>query len=324
MYYRKEQESRVVCELCPQQCRISPDADGFCRVRGNRNGTLYALTYGRVAATHMDPIEKKPLYHFMPGEDILSIGTAGCNLRCSFCQNWDLVASDVPRNLTPPEHLVDHALSHGSMGIAYTYNEPGIWFEYLMDCARCAHDAGLKNVLVTNGFLNPEPWAEICAVADAMNIDLKSMDPEFYRTLCKGTLEPVLDNIKTAVSACHVEITNLIVTGENDTHDRIESLVDFIAAVSDTIPLHFSRYFPQNRMTAPPTPPETLERAVAVARKKLKYVYAGNIALPNASDTICPRCKSPVVCRNGYRTDTSGLADGTCSACGRQMEVVVQ
>lgn len=323
LHYRKEPESRVVCDLCPHNCRIAPGADGICGVRGNRDGILYARTYGRVATTHMDPIEKKPLYHFMPGENILSVGTTGCNLQCTFCQNWDLVQSAIPSGYTSPEKLVNQTLDHRSMGIAYTYNEPGIWFEYLMDCAKCAHDAGLKNVLVTNGFLSPEPWSAICTVADAMNIDLKSIDPRFYRSLCKGALEPVLENIKTAAAACHIEVTNLIVTGENDSHDNIEALIDFIAGVNDAIPLHFSRYFPQNKMTAPATSPETLKWAVATARKKLKYVYAGNIALPNASDTICPGCDAPVIRRNGYRTNTSGLADGACSACGRPMEIVV-
>jgi len=321
-YYRSEDDGSVVCELCPQNCHIATGKEGLCRIRGNRDGTLVPLTYGRIVAAHMDPIEKKPLYHFLPGEDILSIGTAGCNLRCAFCQNWQLVEGAIPSSFTSPEQIVAEARRLGSAGIAYTYNEPGIWFEYLTDCARCAREAGLKNVLVTNGFMNPKPWAEICGVADAMNIDLKSMDPDFYKRLCKGNLEPVLDNIRTAAAACHVEVTNLIVTGENDTHELISQLVDFVASVRDTIPLHFSRYFPHRQFTAPPTPPETLEWAVATARTRLKYVYAGNINLSDTSDTVCPSCGAHVIRRSGYRTDTGGLRDGTCAACGRELEIV--
>jgi len=323
-YYRTESDGRVVCELCPQNCRIAPEKDGLCRVRGNRDGRLVALTYGRIVAAHMDPIEKKPLYHFFSGKDILSVGTAGCNLRCAFCQNWELVMGGIPATVTSPDKLIGQAQQLGSIGIAYTYNEPGIWFEYLMDCARAAHEAGLKNVLVTNGFMNPEPWAEICSVADAMNIDLKSMDPQFYVRLCKGKRDPVLDNIRTAAQSCHVELTNLIVTGENDSHDTIEQLVDFVASVRDTIPLHFSRYFPQHQFTASPTPPETLQWAVTAARKRLKYVYAGNISLPEASDTMCPVCGACVIRRSGYRTDTSRLSQGgVCTKCSHKLDIVL-
>jgi len=321
-YYRAEDDGRVVCALCPHNCRIAPGREGFCRVRGNRDGKLIALTYGRIVASHMDPIEKKPLYHFLPGQDILSIGTAGCNLRCAFCQNWDLVLGGIPATVTPLRKIIDQAQQLGSLGIAYTYNEPGIWFEYLMDCARAAREAGLKNVLVTNGFMNPDPWAEICSVADAMNIDLKSMDPEFYKRLCKAERDPVLVNIRTAAASCHVEVTNLIVTGENDSHELIEQVIDFVASIRDTIPLHFSRYFPQHEFTAPPTPPETLDWAVTAARKKLKYVYAGNISLANASDTICPSCGALVVRRTGYRTDTSGLTGATCTACSKPVDII--
>ncbi len=321
-YYRAEDGGRVVCELCPQNCRVAPGKEGFCRVRGNRNGKLYALTYARVAAAHMDPIEKKPLYHFYPGEDILSVGTVGCNLRCAFCQNWDLVLGGIPASVTSPAALVDQALRLGSIGIAYTYNEPGIWFEYLVDCAREARAAGLKNVLVTNGFMNPEPWAEICSVVDAMNIDLKSMDPQFYKRLCKGQRDPVLESIRTAADSCHVEVTNLIVTGENDSHELIEQLIDFVASIRDTIPLHFSRYFPHRDFNAPPTPPAILEWAVREARKKLKYVYAGNIRLSDAADTCCPSCGAHVIRRNGYHTDVSGISTGSCTACGHPIDII--
>ncbi|MCD6288009.1 MAG: AmmeMemoRadiSam system radical SAM enzyme [Candidatus Hydrogenedentes bacterium] len=322
-YYRKETGGQIICELCPHRCRIKPGANGLCRVRGNRDGDLYALSYGRIAAAHMDPIEKKPLYHFMPGQDILSIGTAGCNLRCKFCQNWTLVEERIPAEFISPDEIVEQAVRYRSVGIAYTYNEPGIWIEYIMDCAERARRAGLKNVLVTNGFLNPAPWNDLCRAVDAMNIDLKSMDDEFYHRLCGGSLEPVLDNIRAATETCHVEVTNLIVTGENDSKPQINAVIEFVAGIRDTIPLHFSRYFPQNKMTAPPTSPETMTWAVDEARKKLKYVYAGNIAVPDGSDTICPGCGTPLIRRNGYRTDIKGLTTaGSCAACGRPAEII--
>ena len=322
-YYRAEDDGRrVVCTLCPHGCRIGPGREGFCRVRGNRAGKLIALTYGRIVAAHMDPIEKKPLYHFLPSRDILSIGSAGCNLRCSFCQNWDLVLGAIPETFTLPETIVERARQLGSTGIAYTYNEPGIWFEYLMDCARAAREAGLKNVLVTNGFMNPEPWAEMCSVADAMNIDLKSMDPGFYTRLCKAERNPVLESIRTAAAACHVEVTNLIVTDETDSHHLIEELIDFVASIRDTIPLHFSRYFPQHEFSAPPTSPETLEWAVTEARKRLKYVYAGNINLAGASDTMCSSCGTLLIRRTGYSTEICGLTDTTCAACGCTADII--
>lgn len=313
----------VRCELCPHRCRISEGKAGICRVRENRGGNLYALTYGMVAAAAMDPIEKKPLYHFHPGAAILSIGSVGCNFRCGFCQNYHLVLGQASLGPAGIPALVQTAREAGSVGIAYTYNEPLIWFEFVMDCAMAFRKAGMVNVLVTNGFIYPEPLSELLPLVDAMNIDLKSMDPEFYRKNCGGTLDPVLDTIRTAARSVHVEVTSLLVTGENDSDGAIRQVVDFVAATDPEIPLHFSRYFPHHRFTAPPTPPDRLESAFRIAREKLPYVYVGNYHLPGSEDTKCPGCGAVAVRRKGYSASAEGLLGNRCASCAATLRFVV-
>jgi pyruvate formate lyase activating enzyme len=292
-------------------------------VRENRGGTLFALTYGRVAAVQMDPIEKKPLFHFHPGKQILSVGSIGCNFRCGFCQNWHLVLGEA--SLSPVEipELVRAAGESGAVGIAYTYNEPLIGFEFVRDCAREFRKAGMANVLVTNGYVSPEPLAELLPLVDAMNIDLKSMDPDFYRKVCGGTLAPVMETIRTASRIVHVEITTLLVTGENDSEDAVRKVVDFVAETDPEIPLHLSRYFPQHRFTAPPTPPARLEAAWRIGREKLSYVYVGNHPLAGGEDTRCPRCGETAVRRTGYRVSVVGLAGKRCASCAANLRFVV-
>jgi pyruvate formate lyase activating enzyme len=292
-------------------------------VRENRGGTLFALTYGRVAAVQMDPIEKKPLFHFHPGKQILSVGSIGCNFRCGFCQNWHLVLGEA--SLSPVEipELVRAAGESGAVGIAYTYNEPLIGFEFVRDCAREFRKAGMANVLVTNGYVSPEPLAELLPLVDAMNIDLKSMDPDFYRKVCGGTLAPVMETIRTAARSVHVEITTLLVTGENDSEDAVRKVVDFVAETDPEIPLHLSRYFPQHRFTAPPTPPARLEAAWRIGREKLSYVYVGNHPLAGGEDTRCPRCGETAVRRTGYRVSVVGLAGKRCASCAANLRFVV-
>ncbi|GAB4373850.1 MAG: AmmeMemoRadiSam system radical SAM enzyme [Deltaproteobacteria bacterium] len=313
----------VRCGLCPHRCRIGEGKRGICRVRENRGGTLYALTYGRVAAVQVDPVEKKPLYHFHPGRHILSVGSIGCNFSCGFCQNHLLVEGASPLVPAPIPHLVRAARDGGSVGIAYTYNEPLIWFEFVLDCAMAFREAGMANVLVTNGFVSPEPLRELLPVIDAMNIDLKSMDPQFYRKNCGGLLPPVLETIRTSAAATHVEVTNLMVTGENDSEEAVRAVVDFVAGIDPEIPLHLSRYYPQHRFSAAPTPPERLAAAWRIAREKLPYVYVGNYSIEGAEDTRCPRCRSVAVRRRGYRTDPAGLSGGACASCGAPLRFVV-
>jgi pyruvate formate lyase activating enzyme len=267
-------------------------------VREHQKGRLFALTYGKVSAVQFDPVEKKPLYHFHPGKPILSIGSVGCNFHCGFCQNHHLVECAVPLAPVPVPDLVRAARREGAVGISYTYNEPLIWFEFVVDCAREFRKAGMANVLVTNGFVSPEPLAELLPLVDAMNIDLKSMDPEFYRRICGGSLAPVLATIEESAKATHVEITNLLVTGENDSEESIRSVVDFVAGVDPEIPLH-------------------------LARERLPYVYVGNYPLEGAEDTACPACGAIVVRRNRYRTDPSGLTGSRCASCSASLRFMV-
>ena len=311
------------CGLCPHRCRIAEGKAGICGVRENREGMLFATTYGKVAAVAIDPIEKKPLFHFHPGARILSIGSVGCNFRCEFCQNYHMVLRQVPIEPVRIEDLLRTARREKSVGIAYTYNEPFIQFEFVLECAKAFRAAGMKNVLVTNGYVCPEPLTELLPYVDAMNIDLKSMDPVFYRKICGGDLDPVLATIRAAVEATHVELTSLLYTGHNDAEEQVRKVIDFIVGVDRDIPLHISRYFPMHRATAPPTPTERLASAYRIARERLPYVYVGNMRLPGAEDTICPGCGAIVIRREGYRIDARGLSGDRCAACAARLRFVV-
>lgn len=279
LYYENLDNGRVKCHLCPYECVISDGNRGACRVRINKSGTLYSEVYGKTTSIALDPVEKKPLYHYHPGEHILSLGTKGCNLHCDFCQNWHISQEiNAPIKDITSQEIIDKAKSLKSFGIAYTYNEPFIWYEFVLDTARLAKTAGLENVLVTNGFVNIEPLNEILPFIGAMNIDLKSFDDKFYTKVCGGRLKPILDVIKISAKSCHVELTNLIIPTLNDSEDSIRKMTDWIYdnTGADT-PLHLSRYFPGYNMDLPPTPIKTLEKAAAIAREKLKYVYIGNV-----------------------------------------------
>lgn len=267
------------CLLCPHGCKIVKGATGICGVRRNVEGKLYTLVYGETTSISLDPIEKKPLYHYHPGENILSLGTKGCNFKCPFCQNWAISQDlEAQTQKITPQRVVDKAKECASFGIAYTYNEPFIWYEFVLDTAKLAKSEGLENVLVTNGYVNAGPLEEMLPFIDAMNIDLKSIDDEFYRKYCNGSLDPVLRTIKRSAGACHVELTNLVITGLNDSEDDFMRLVDWIHDnLGPEAPLHFSRYFPCYKLDQPTTPEETLERAYGIAKKKLKNVYLGNL-----------------------------------------------
>lgn len=279
LYYEKMPDKRVHCRLCPYECQIPQGGKGACGVRQNKDGILYSLVYGKTTGMALDPIEKKPLYRYHPGEFILSIGTRGCNLHCDFCQNWH-ISQEVgahTEEITSIE-VVKTAKELHSFGIAYTYNEPFIWYEFVLDTAKMAKQNGLENVLVTNGFVNIEPLKGILPVIDAMNIDLKSFDEDFYIKVCKGALKPVLDVIKLSAKKCHIELTNLIIPTLNDSESSIRKMVDWIYEnLGNEVPLHISRYFPCYKMDLPATPAETLKRAEKIAKEKLKYVYVGNV-----------------------------------------------
>jgi pyruvate formate lyase activating enzyme len=279
LYYKLE-SGKVRCLLCPNDCLISGGKKGLCGIRVNKGNKLYAETYNRTTSVSLDPIEKKPLYHYHRGKHILSLGTKGCNFACPWCQNWRISQDkSTPTEEITKERAVQEAKDAGSFGIAYTYNEPFIWFEFVSECAKFARENGLENVLVTNGYVNKEPLEAILPYIDAMNIDIKSIDEDFYRKYCLGKLKPVLENTKRAKEkGVHIEITNLIIPTLNDSKENIEKLVDWISEnIGADTPLHFSRYFPCYKMSLPPTPALTLQKAKEIADKKLKYVYLGNI-----------------------------------------------
>ncbi len=317
--------NRVLCRLCPTDCRLRPGQTAPCGTRANRDGRMVPLQYGRIASAGMDPIEKKPLYHFHPGRSIYSVAAHGCNLHCRFCQNWNLSQSvgGVAREV-PPADLVAAAAAAGSVGIAYTYSEPLVWFEYLRDVSRLAAAAGLKNVIVSNAFLHEKPLRELLPDLHAANFDLKSMKPEFYTKVCKGKLEPVLRTIALAREAdIHVEVTNLVIPGLNDADEDLDALARWVAELDRTIPLHLSAYRPAWRCEAPPTTPETLARAVEIAREHLDHVYAGNLTVQGAADTHCAACGAVVIERDVYRADSRLTDEARCPACKAPVPVVV-
>lgn len=327
LYWNKCESDAARCELCPHRCLIHEGQVGICRVRRLETNELAAIGYGLVSSLNLDPIEKKPLYHFHPGRGILSVGGWGCNFRCAFCQNWTIsqqVMEDGQR--VTPERLVSEAKTCGSIGIAYTYNEPLVAFEFVRDCAEAARSEGLANVLVTNGYLNPEPASELLPFVDAANIDVKSMEDNFYRKHCGGSLAPVLEFAAAARGAgCHVEITNLVIPGLNDSENNFTALAEWVAdALGDITPLHLSAYRPQYKLDVPSTPTADLERAYGLCSAGLKYVYLGNVLSQRGQDTRCPKCGSLLVRRSGYRTSVEGLdAKCLCSECGRQVDIVL-
>lgn len=316
-YFEKLDNGKVECQLCPLRCSLDEGQLGICRSRFARDGAMFTDNYGELVTVAVDPIEKKPLYHFFPGSQILSTGPNCCNLGCRHCQNWSISQQITRTRYLSPEQLVALALRGGSIGVAFTYTEPMIWYEYIMETAPQLRKAGLKIVLVTNGFINPEPLEDFIKVTDAMNIDLKSINPAFYRKICKGRLEPVQESIRRVVeSSCHLEITNLIIPEQNDDPEEFQQLVDFIESLSPHIPLHLSAYHPSYEMTEPATPTVTLKKALAMARKKLKFVYVGNIHIDGASNTICEQCGEILVERTGLATRLTQLDQGRCVACG--------
>jgi pyruvate formate lyase activating enzyme len=317
-------DGRVNCHICPHECKISDGQVGVCLCRRNFGGTLRPINYAEVTSLSMDPIEKKPLYHFFPGSDILSIGTWGCNFKCDFCQNWQISQQAAPTEHLEPEEVVKQALDRRSVGIAYTYNEPTIWFEYVWDTGRLARQAGLKNVLVTNGYVNPAPLEKLLEVVDAMNIDIKGFTEGFYKKHAKGRLAPVLETARLAARRCHVETTTLLLPGENDSKEEITLLRDWIYDnLGPDSPTHVSAYFPRYKSQAPETPLESLIQARKILAERLRFVYVGNVVTPGVGNTKCFKCGATAVRRSGYTIDAGGLKDGSCGACGQKLNFVV-
>lgn len=319
-------KNMVQCLACNHHCRIAEGRTGICGVRLNEKGKLYLLVYGRCASTNIDPIEKKPLYHFYPGAQIFSLGTVGCNFRCLFCQNWDISQFHKEHSLQEvekageklsPQKIVDYCLKRKIPAIAFTYNEPAIFFEYAYDTAKLAHENGLKIVYVSNGFESREALEKILPYLDAANIDIKSFREEYYQKICGGHLQPVLDNIKWLwKKGVWVETTTLIVTGENDSEAELTEIAKWQASVSRDMPWHVSRYFPAYKMNNPPTPLATLEKAYQIGKAAgLNYVYVGNVTGLEHEDTACPKCKKVVIKREGYLVENY-LAESKCKNCG--------
>ena len=316
----------VRCNLCPHRCLIVAGERGTCRVRENRGGRLVSMVYGNPCAVHVDPIEKKPFYHYLPTAATFSIATAGCNLRCLYCQNWSI--SQVPPEETtnvdlPPAEVVRAAVSHGAPVIAYTYSEPTVFYEYVLATARRGRPEGLCSVVISAGFINPEPLRALCAAVDAIKIDLKGFDAEFYRTICGGELSPVLEALRTiAQTGVHLEIVNLVVPTLNDRMDQLRALAGWVAGtLGRDVPLHFSRFFPQYKLAnLPPTPIETLIEAREVAMAEgLRFVYVGNVPGDPGNNTYCPRCGQAVIERDGFAVLAYRLQGDRCASCGERI-----
>ena len=314
MYYEKKEKSQVRCFLCPHNCIIADGKLGICRVRKNQNGTLYSMNYGKITSYAYDPIEKKPLYHFYPNSNIFSIGSFGCNLACDFCQNWEIVYDDSFAREISDSDIITMAKAKNSIGLAFTYNEPSIWYEYILDLSKQLKENQLKTVMVTNGYINEEPLKKLLPHVDAMNIDLKAMDNSFYTSVCKGKLDPVLKTIELAAKSTHVEITTLLIGGKNTSTEDIRNLAKTIAEINPGIPLHLSRYYPAYKMDIPATNVEILLNAKRICKEYLDYVYIGNVPGVD-NNTYCKSCHVRLIDRN-IRSKNIGIEDGKCTKCG--------
>jgi pyruvate formate lyase activating enzyme len=318
----KKNDDKIECLLCPHYCKLREGKTGICGARKNNGETIELLTYGVISGYALDPIEKKPLYHFYPGTNILSIGSYGCNMRCDFCQNYNISQRTLSGFTTrsEPEKIIKDAQSAlHNIGIAFTYNEPVIWFEFIRDVALKAKKKGLRIVMVSNGYVNKEPLDEIISFTDAFNIDLKAFNGEFYRKLTGADIEPVKNSLKQiAKSGKHLEITTLILPDQNDDEKEMTLQTEWIAGeLGKDTPFHLSRYFPMFRREDPPTPHETLAKLFAVASKNLTYVYVGNMVSDTGQNTVCPKCGKTVTKRSGYNIRLLNLdKKGRCSGCG--------
>jgi pyruvate formate lyase activating enzyme len=329
--YRRADGGAVACFLCSHRCRIADGKRGFCRVRENRGGTLVSLVYGRLIARHVDPIEKKPLFHFQPGSGSYSVATPGCNFRCAFCQNWQISQTDRAAafdRVSPvePDEIIRDAVAAGARSIAYTYTEPTIFMEYALDCAALAREHGLANVFVTNGFQTPEAVEVMRGRIDAANVDLKAFSDEFYRRTCQGRLQPVLDTVTAMHQAgIHVEVTTLVVPGENDAEEELRGIAGFLAGISRDIPWHISRFHPDYQARdLRATPMEALERAERAGREAgLNYVYLGNVLTAEGQNTRCPGCRRLLIERRGYGSAAVHLTEPACPDCGAAIAVVL-
>ncbi len=332
LFYTKLENQTVRCDLCPWNCFLNPGQTGFCKVRENINGQLVTHVYNKIAALGIDPLEKKPLYHFYPGKNILSVGEVGCNLQCIFCQNHRIsqcYATEFKNfHSITSKQIVNEALkTYNNIGIAYTYNEPLTFFEFLFDTAKLAHQNGLKNVVVSNGYINCAPLHKLLPYIDAFNIDLKAFTPDFYKKQTKGKLEPVLETLKIiAKNKTHLEITNLVIPNLNDDEVSFQKMVQWIASeLGADIPFHISRYFPQYELIQTPTPLKKLEQFYNIAKNYLNYVYLGNVSDERHSSTFCQHCGTTIISRNKYKISLEKLdSNGLCKNCNQKNNIICE
>jgi len=322
LFYNKLKNKSVQCNLCPHNCVIKEENVGLCRVRKNIKGKLFSLVYAKPAAIQLDPLTKKPMYHFLPGEKALSIGTIGCQLNCWSCQNYNISQANPEEyqiNDVQPEKIIEMCIKNNCRVIAYTYNDPVVFIEYVLDIAKLAKKKGIKNVIVSNGYINEKPLKELCKYIDGANIDLKSLDNNFYKKYCGAKLAPILNSLKILKEKkIYLEITNLLIPGENDEQKDIKKLVKWISENLNDIVLHFSRFFPMYKFQDKnETSIKTMEMAFKIGRKYLDYVYLGNLGREN--NTYCKKCKKLLIERKGYDIGRINIKKGKCTGCGNKM-----
>lgn len=330
-FYEKREDNKVHCFLCAHGCVIDPRKRGICMVRENRDGTLYSLVYGKIISQNVDPIEKKPLFHFLPGSRSYSIATVGCNLQCEHCQNWEISQfprfepKEIPGQDMTPAQIVARAQATGSASISYTYTEPTIFGEFAYDTALVARDQGIRNVFVSNGFMSERSAKVMAEILDADNIDLKSFQDSFYRKICKARLQPVLETIERMKElGVWVEVTTLIIPGLNDSDQELTDIAKFLAGIDPAIPWHVSAFYPTYKMlNRPRTPAATLQRARRLGLEAgLRYVYTGNIPGDEGEKTFCYQCGAVVIDRVGFAIRHNYLRDGACAKCGAVIDGV--
>ncbi|HCN19343.1 MAG TPA: AmmeMemoRadiSam system radical SAM enzyme [Planctomycetia bacterium] len=322
MFYKKLEDARVECQLCPRECKIADLERGYCGVRENRGGTYYTLVHSRACALHVDPIEKKPFFHYLPGTPAVSVATAGCNVECKFCQNWQISQfrpEQVNSMKLTPSDIVEHAKRSHSPTIAYTYTEPVVFYEFMYDTARAARQEGITSVVVSNGYIKEEPLVELCKHLDAVKIDLKAFTEEFYKDTCSGSLKPVLETLVTLKKlGMWFEIVVLIVPTLNDSEKELKEMCTWVCEeLGPDVPIHFSRFHPTYKITnLPPTPVRTLEMARRIAQEAgLNFAYVGNVPGHEGEHTYCPGCKEMVIKRVGYTIVKNTILNGKCQNC---------
>lgn len=319
-YWNKLSENRVQCTLCSHKCILKPGQKGLCTIRGNLDGILYNLQYGESVSISSDPIEKKPLFHFYPGSMITSIAPNGCNLDCPFCQNYEISQGSVATKYISPKKAGEISKIYNSIGLSYTYTEPLVWFEYLIDAGEEVHKQNGLNVLISNGMINPEPLNNLLPLIDAVNIDLKTFSEDKYRKILKGDLKSVLNTIETfAANNIHIEVTTLIVTDFNDSEKEIINIAKFLSSINKEIPFHLSRYFPHYKYQKPPTDPKILIEFYNIAKSYLPHSFIGNFQNIEMESSFCPACNSLWISRQGYNVEIVGIKNNKCKTCSKEI-----